>query len=325
MSLNELTLPKKIELLRRMLLIRCMEEQLGELVKRGDIPGGVHLYIGQEAVASGVCAHLTDQDWIASNHRGHGHFLAKGGDPHAMAAEILGRETGICHGKGGSMHVADFSRGILGANGIVGGGVGIALGAALAAQLDEKQRVAVVFFGDGAASQGIVAEALNMAALWKLPALLVCENNGFSEFSRGETVTAGEIWRRAEPYGIPACHIDGNDVIAVWEAARVAIERARSGAGATLIEARTYRWRGHMETEKSFLAYNYREDAEIVEWQARDPIERLAGAVLADLGEEKLSALRAEALVIAADAFERALEDPYPPISRAFEDMFANE
>ncbi len=315
-----------MSLLRRMLLIRCMEERLGESVKNGDIAGGVHLYIGQEAVAAGICAHLTDDDWIASNHRGHGHFLAKGGDPRAMAAEILGRETGICHGKGGSMHVADFKRGILGANGIVGGGVGIALGAALAAQMEGRSRVAVVFFGDGAASQGIVSEALNTAALWKLPVLFVCENNGFSEFSRGETVTAGEIWRRAEPYGIPAVVIDGNNALTVWDAAHTAVARARSGEGPTFIEARTYRWRGHMETEKSFLAYNYREEAEIAEWQTRDPIENLIRYVKESVkSSEEIDAVRAEAAKIAADAFATALQDPFPPVSRAFEDMFVNE
>ena len=170
-------------LYRSMLLIRRMEERLGEVVKTGELPGPVHLYIGQEAVAVGVCACLGDRDWIASTHRGHGHFLAKGGDPRAMIAEILGRETGICHGKGGSMHVADFSRGILGANGIVGGGIGLALGAALAAQLDGEGRVSVAFFGDGGANQGVIMEALNIAAIWRLPLLLVCENNGFSEFS----------------------------------------------------------------------------------------------------------------------------------------------
>jgi TPP-dependent pyruvate/acetoin dehydrogenase alpha subunit len=325
MSATSPTVQEQVDLLRVMLLIRSMEEELGELVKDGNVPGGVHLYIGQEAVASGVCAHLTDQDWIASNHRGHGHFLAKGGDPYAMAAEILGRETGICHGKGGSMHVADFKRGILGANGIVGGGVGIALGAALAAQLDRNKSVSVVFFGDGAASQGIVAEALNMASLWRLPVVLICENNGFSEFSRGETVTAGEIWRRAEPYGVPACQIDGNDVFAVWDAAFTAIERARSGGGATMIEARTYRWRGHMETEKSFLAYDYREDAEIRVWQTRDPIEKLAAMLKGYLSDEDLRTLRDDAQRVAKDAFGRALMDPYPPISRAFEDMFAHD
>jgi pyruvate dehydrogenase E1 component alpha subunit len=169
---------RSIAMLERMLLIRRVEERLGEEFKAGKLPGGVHLYIGQEAVAVGVCAHLTDADWIASTHRGHGHFLAKGGDPGAMMAEIYGRKTGICRGMGGSMHVADVSKGILGANGIVGGGVSLTTGAALAAQLDGKGAVAVCFFGDGAAAQGVLMEALNLSALWKLPLLLVCENNG---------------------------------------------------------------------------------------------------------------------------------------------------
>src|SRR6185312_7788276 len=276
------TAVQMIDLYRRMLIIRRMEERLGEVVKTGELPGPVHLYIGQEAVAVGVCAQLSDADWIASTHRGHGHFLAKGGDPRAMVAEILGRATGICHGKGGSMHVADFSRGILGANGIVGGGVGLAVGAALAAQLDGKRRVSVVFFGDGGANQGVVMEAINLAVLWQLPLLLVCENNGFSEFSPTATVTAGEIGQRAQPFGVPSVAVDGNDVFAVRDVAEQAVARARLARGPTLIEARTYRWRGHVETEKSFLSRSYREEQEIAEWQQRDPITRLEAMLLRD-------------------------------------------
>jgi pyruvate dehydrogenase E1 component alpha subunit len=182
-----------LEMHRGMVLIRGMEERLAEVQRSGDLPGPVHLYVGQEAVAVGVCAHLAREDWIASTHRGHGHFLAKGGDPTSMVAEVFGRATGICGGKGGSMHVADLGRGILGANGIVGGGIGLAVGAALAAQLDGKGRVAVAFFGDGGANQGVIMEALNLGAIWKLPLVLVCENNGFSEFSPTATVTAGSI------------------------------------------------------------------------------------------------------------------------------------
>ena len=274
------TAAQMIELYRRMLLIRRMEERLGEVVTSGELPGPVHLYIGQEAVAVGVCTHLTDRDWIASTHRGHGHFLAKGGEPRAMVAEIFGRDTGICRGKGGSMHVADFSRGILGANGIVGGGIGLAVGAALAAQLDGNGCVSVGFFGDGGANQGVVAEALNLAAIWKLPLLLVCENNGFSEFSPTDTVTAGEIAARAQPFSIPGTAVDGNDVIAVWQVVGSAVQRARAGGGPTLIEARTYRWRGHVETEQRFLSGKYREENEIAAWQRRDPIGGLEAALL---------------------------------------------
>ena len=311
-------------LYRRMLLIRRMEERLGDVVQSGELPGPVHLYIGQEAVAVGVCAHLTDADWIASNHRGHGHFLAKGGTPHAMVAEIFGRDTGICHGKGGSMHVADFSRGILGANGIVGGGIGLAAGAALAAQLDRKSCVSVVFFGDGGANQGVVSEVLNIAAIWKLPLLLVCENNGFSEFSPTSTVTAGEIAARAQPFGIPGITVDGNDVISVWRASAEAVGRARAGRGPTLLEARTYRWRGHVETEKSFLSEAYREDGEIAEWRARDPIVRLEMQLLeGGTAQGDIDVIRSEITGEVERAYAQALADPIPPEASAFQHMLA--
>jgi acetoin:2,6-dichlorophenolindophenol oxidoreductase subunit alpha len=308
-----------------MLLIRRMEERLGEVVKSGELPGSVHLYIGQEAVAVGVCSLLSEQDWIASTHRGHGHFLAKGGDPHAMIAEIFGRATGICHGKGGSMHVADFAKGILGANGIVGGGIGLAVGAALAAQLDGEGRVAAVFFGDGGANQGVVMEAINLASVWKLPLLLVCENNGFSEFSPTGTVTAGQIAARAQPFGVPGVTVDGNDVLAVRETAAAAIARARAGQGPTLIEARTYRWRGHVETEKSFLSGKYREEEEIANWQQRDPITRLEAALLStgSASQSELEAVHAGVDQTVEAAFASALSDPLPEESTAFQDMFA--
>lgn len=316
--------PDLLALYRRMLLIRRMEERLGDVVQSGELPGPVHLYIGQEAVAAGVCAHLTDADWIASNHRGHGHFLAKGGTPHAMVAEIFGRDTGICHGKGGSMHVADFSRGILGANGIVGGGIGLAAGAALAAQLDGKGRVSVVFFGDGGANQGVVSEVLNIAAIWKLPLLLVCENNGFSEFSPTATVTAGEIAARAQPFGVPGVTVDGNDVISVWRVAGEAVTRARGGRGPTLIEARTYRWRGHVETEKSFLSEKYREEDEIAEWRGRDPIVRLEMQVLeGGATSTELDAIRVEIDGEVERAYVQAMADAPPSEASAFQHMLA--
>jgi pyruvate dehydrogenase E1 component alpha subunit len=316
------TKDERLELYRRMLLIRRMEERLGEVVKSGELPGPVHLYIGQEAVAVGVCAHLTDQDWIASTHRGHGHFLAKGGDPKAMIAEIYGRDTGICHGKGGSMHVADFSRGVLGANGIVGGGIGLAVGAALAAQLDGKGRVSVAFFGDGGANQGVVMEAINLAAIWKLPLLLVCENNGFSEFSPTATVTAGEIAARAQPFGVPGVAIDGNDVLEVWRVVGDAIGRARGRKGPTLIEARTYRWRGHVETEASFLSARYREEEEIARWRQRDPIARLGRSLLgAGAAQAQLDAIAAQVDETVAQAFASAAAEPLPPESSAFAHM----
>jgi pyruvate dehydrogenase E1 component alpha subunit len=266
----------------RMLLIRRAEERLGDDFHAGRLPGNVHLYIGQEAVAAGVCAHLDDSDWITGTHRGHGHFLAKGGDPGAMMAEVYGRAEGICGGFGGSMHVADLSKGILGANGIVGGGMAIATGAALAAKLDGAGRVAAGFFGDGAANQGVLMECMNVSALWQLPMIFVCEHNGFSEFSPSATVTAGEIGERARPFAIPIAKVDGNDAVAVWTAAAEAIARARDGGGPSFIEAQTYRIRGHLEAEAAFIADPYRTEEEIESWRARDPIDRLAAHMLAE-------------------------------------------
>jgi TPP-dependent pyruvate/acetoin dehydrogenase alpha subunit len=268
----EPTPPEMIAILRTMLIIRGTEEQLGKDARAGKLPGNVHPYIGQEAIAAGVCAHLTERDYITSTHRGHGHFLAKGGTAKQLIAEIYGKQSGACHGFGGSMHVADLKKGILGANGIVGGGIGIAAGAALDASLSAEGRVAVSFFGDGAASQGVLSEVLNIAALWQLPLILVCEHNAYAEFMPTSTVTAGEIADRAKPYGIPTTTVDGNDTLAVWQAARVAVTRARGGRGASFIEAKSYRIRGHVEAEAGFLGSKYRLDDEITEWMSRDPI-----------------------------------------------------
>lgn len=313
-----------LALYHRMLLIRRMEQRLAEIQKTGVLPGPVHLYIGQEAVATGVCAHLTDSDWIASTHRGHGHFLAKGGDPKAMAAELYGRATGICQGKGGSMHVADFSKGIIGANGIVGGGIALTAGAALAAQLDGKGHVAVAFFGDGAANQGVLAEAMNIGALWKLPLILVCENNGFSEFSPSDTVTSGKIVDRGTPYGVATATVDGNDVTAVLETAGAAVERARSGQGPTLIEARTYRLHGHVEYEDTFLSEKYREDDEVEAWKARDPLTHMEKLLLANrVPQATIDAIKAEIEKTVAEAYEFAENSPWPDPATALDDIFA--
>jgi acetoin:2,6-dichlorophenolindophenol oxidoreductase subunit alpha len=220
---------------------------------------------------------LRQTDWITSTHRGHGHFIAKGGEPKALMAEVWGKRTGICKGMGGSMHVADFSKGILGANGIVGAGFAIATGAAYSAKLSGQDNVALAFFGDGASNQGVFMETLNISSLWKLPMIFVCEHNGFSEFSPAATVTSGEIADRARAFKIPTEVIDGNDVLSVARAARAAIERARAGAGPSFIEAKTYRIQGHFEAEDLFLAgAKYRELEEVDAWRGRDPIERFA-------------------------------------------------
>ena len=305
---------KMLSFYREMLRIRRVEEQIKKDAKEGTIPGAVHLYIGQEAVGVGVCSQLSDDDWISSTHRGHGHYLAKGGDTKLLMAEIYGRETGICKGHGGAMHVADFSKGIIGANGIVGAGISISTGAAWAAQLDGKDAVSVAFFGDGAANQGVLCEALNVATLWNLPVLFVCENNGFSEFSPSATVTAGNIVDRAKPYGAACESVDGNDLIAVWQCAARAIKRARDGQGPTLIEAHTYRLQGHVEAEAAFLGTSYRTEEEVELWRARDPIPTFAKRIQ-DAGQASLADLDRIEFEIAAEVAEAvsfAEKSPYP-------------
>jgi acetoin:2,6-dichlorophenolindophenol oxidoreductase subunit alpha len=321
---HEPTSAQLMSMYERMLLIRRMEERLAADFAAGKLPGGVHLYIGQEAVAAGVCAHLTDRDWITSTHRGHGHFLAKGGDPAAMMAEIWGKRTGICQGMGGSMHVADLSKGMLGANGIVGGGLAIATGAALAAKLDGDGRVAVAFFGDGAANQGVFAECLNVSAIWGLPVVFCCEHNKFGEFTPAQTVTAGRIIDRARAFGMPCAMVDGNDAAGVWRAAAAAVGRARRGEGPSFIEASTYRIRGHLEAEAMLLNGAYRDEAEIEAWRARDPVERLAArlrAAGARAGGElaSIEARTAQAVSDAA-AYAEAAEpaDPELPFALMF-------
>jgi pyruvate dehydrogenase E1 component alpha subunit len=234
------------QLLAQMLRIRLFEERVRREFGKGDMPGFVHTYVGAEAVAVGVCAHLGDDDLITSTHRGHGHCLAKGVPIAPMIAELYGRETGLCRGRGGSMHVADFSRGMLGANAIVGGGISLAVGGALAAQTLGDGRVAVTFFGDGASNEGIFHESLNLAAIWKLPVVFVCENNGWAESTPASYAVAVEnISSRAASYGIPGTTVDAADIEAVWDAAGDAVGRARRGDGPTLLEARIRRLGGH--------------------------------------------------------------------------------
>lgn len=259
----------------RMKCIRRFEETAEELYKRGTVVGLLHLYIGEEAVATGACVALNDDDYITSTHRGHGHLLAKGGDSKRLLAELCGRATGYCRGKGGSMHAADVSLGVLGANGIVGGGFGIATGAALSAKKRESGQVTVCFFGDGASNQGIFMEVMNMAALWQLPVIYLCENNTFGEYTRCEEVTPGcrPIGARAEAFGIPAVQVDGNDVIAVYQEVKQAVERARAGEGPSFIEARTYRFRGHHMGDVGFVR-GYRTQEEMDERWKAEPIGR---------------------------------------------------
>ncbi|MDR3363169.1 MAG: thiamine pyrophosphate-dependent dehydrogenase E1 component subunit alpha [Desulfovibrio sp.] len=253
--------------------IRVFESTCQDFFAAGKIPGFVHLYIGEEAVATGTCATLRKTDMITSTHRGHGHCVAKGGELNLMMAEIFGRTTGYCKGKGGSMHIADFDIGILGANGIVGGGGPLATGAAFSCKYRKNDNVTVCFFGDGASNQGTTQEALNLASAWKLPLVFVNENNGYGiSCPQKKAMAITDIADRAAAYGMPGVVVDGNDVMAVYEAVSVAVARARKGEGPSLIECKTYRWRGHFEGDPTV----YRPDSELKEWMAKDPIPRFA-------------------------------------------------
>jgi acetoin:2,6-dichlorophenolindophenol oxidoreductase subunit alpha len=313
-----------LALFARMTLIRSFERKLQELFSRGRLPGFVHLYVGEEAIAVGACSVLRRDDKITSTHRGHGHLIAKGADPRLMMAEIMGKATGLCHGKGGSMHIVDYSLGILGANGIVGGGIPIATGSALADRTLGRDRVTVCFFGDGAANQGVLLEALNLSSIWQLPVIYVCENNGYTEWMRTADITAGEIAERARPFGVPSAAIDGNDVLAVRESVGAAVSRARAGGGPSLIEARTYRMLAHNEGEEAFSGV-YRPAEEIAQWRERDPIDRFAAWLADEPGADRsvlekiTQAARDE--VDAAVAFAVASPDPEP--ADALTDVYA--
>lgn len=318
-----LTTEKQIEMLRSMQTIRRFEERASDDYQAGAIYGVVHCYIGEEAVAVGVCAALNRDDQIISTHRGHGHCLAKGADLNRMMAELYGRQTGYCKGKGGSMHIADFSIGMLGANGIVAGGIPIVTGAGLAAQLEGKGRVAVSFFGDGASNAGPFHESINIAATWKLPMLYVCENNLYSAGTiAADTLALSDVAARAAGYGIPGVVVDGNDVMAVYEAAEAAVSRARAGQGPTLIECKTYRWRGHTERPGQ---EDPRPKEEIEEWRQRDPINRYATNLMDQglLTEEAWQQMDADILAAIEDAVKFSEESPFPDPDAAVEDIFA--
>jgi pyruvate dehydrogenase E1 component alpha subunit len=257
---------------RRMVRIRHFEETAGKMMEDGKIPGALHLYVGQEAIAAGIMVHLADTDQITSTHRGHGHLIAKGGDFDRMFAELFGKATGYCKGKGGSMHICDMELGMLGANGIVGAGPPIAVGAAFANKFKDNGAVAVTFFGDGASNEGSVHEAANMAGLYKLPIVMVCENNGYGEYTAQRNHQAiVDVADRAAGYGMPGVVVDGMDAVAVYEAAGEAIDRARSGGGPTLLECKTYRYYDHVGVRG--MGLSYRTDEEVVEWKKRDPID----------------------------------------------------
>lgn len=304
--------------------MRRFEEEVFEFYKQGLMPGLAHLYIGEEAVATGVCAALNDSDFIGSTHRGHGHLLARGADIKRMMAEILGKVDGYCRGKGGSMHIMAMDKGILGANGIVGGGIPIATGAAYMAKYKNTGQVAVSFFGDGASNEGTFHESINMAAAWDLPVIYVLENNlyGISVDIRDVTNTPN-VADRAIGYGIPGVIVDGMDVTEVYEAAKAAIERARSGAGPTLIECKTYRWQGHHVGDPA--TYRKRKsETEKEDWMAKCPIDCLKAEMLST---KKAKASDFEAIETAVDkeieeAVNFAKESPYPDVSEVFDDIY---
>jgi TPP-dependent pyruvate/acetoin dehydrogenase alpha subunit len=312
------------EMLRQMQTIRRFEERASDDFHAGHIYGVVHCYIGEEAIAVGVCAALNRDDQIISTHRGHGHCIAKGADLDRMMAELYGREAGYCKGKGGSMHIADFGIGMLGANGIVAGGIPIVTGAGLAAQLEGKGRVAVSFFGDGASNAGPFHESLNIAAAWKLPMLYVCENNLWSaETPAASTLALPDVAARAAGYGIPGVIVDGNDVIAVHEAAVAAVARARAGEGPTLIECKSYRWRKHTERNEQG---DRRPPAEIEAWKAKDPIKKMVEYLKSQQGQltdEEFQAMDREILARIEKAVVFAKASPFPVPEKALEDVFA--
>jgi pyruvate dehydrogenase E1 component alpha subunit len=311
-----------LDMYRRMLTIRRFEETVRQLYLRGEMPGLAHLSIGQEAVAVGSCFALGPTDYIVSTHRGHGHCIAKGADLQRMMAEMLGRETGYCRGKGGTMHIADMEHYNIGATGIVGGGVGLATGAALGLQLQRNDRVCLGFFGEGAANQGIVLECFNLAALWRLPVVYVCENNQYGEYTASQTVTAGDrLADRAKPFGIPSAFVDGMDVLAVHAAVADAVARARGGLGPTLIECETYRFHGHHVGDVG----KYRTLEEVDRWRQRDSIERLAGH-LTDRGVANDAwqvAVDREVAAALEDAVEFARSSPFPEPDQLDEDVYA--
>ncbi|MFV0450839.1 MAG: thiamine pyrophosphate-dependent dehydrogenase E1 component subunit alpha [Propioniciclava sp.] len=297
------------EALETMWQIRRFEEAVDDLFARGLMHGTMHLSIGQEASATGACMALRPDDAITSTHRGHGHTIGKGADLTRMMAELLAKETGYCRGRGGSMHIADVATGNLGANGIVAGGIPIATGAALAYKMRGEDRVVACFFGDGASNEGAFHEALNLAAIWDLPVIFICENNKYGmSFSTEKSVAIENISERAAAYGFPGVTVDGNDIVAVYEAVNAAVERARAGEGPTLVENITYRWKGHSKSDKNL----YRTRDEISEWRDKDPIVAFENRVIESglLSEDEVKDVRAKALDAVKNAVREANAAP---------------
>lgn len=306
----------------KMMKIRRFEETVERYFLDGEIPGFVHLYIGEEAIASGVCANLTDSDYIASTHRGHGHTIAKGADLNKVMAEIFGKKTGCCKGKGGSMHIADFTVGMLGANGVVGGGFNLATGAALAIKKQKRDNVSVAFFGDGSSNRGTFHEALNMASAWKLPVIFVCENNQWASTTPYRTTTAVEdISDRAIGYNMARKIVDGNDIFAVYEGFKEAMEHAKTGNGPFFLECKTYRIKGHFVGDPE----QYRTKEEVQEiYDNNNPITRFEKKVLGEniLTKEDLEAIKNKVEEEIKEALKFAMDSEYPDPTELYEDLY---
>ena len=313
---------KLIEMYERMVLIREFDERAGILMEQDRIAGAVHLYVGEEAVAVGVCSALEDSDYITSTHRGHGHLIAKGGDPARMYAELFGRATGYCKGKGGSMHIADLDIGMLGANGIVGAGPPIALGAAFASKYRDDGKICVCFFGDGAANRGSFHEAATMAALYKVPLVFVCENNQYGEFTPvADHLPIKDVSERAGSYNMPGLTVDGMDVIAVYEAVSIAVVRARRGEGPSLIECKTYRYYDHVGRDFGVLK---RDKDEIASWRARDPLPQLREKLVSEgvLTEAEADAVVERTRARIEEAIQFADDSPLPDPAALLDDVY---
>jgi acetoin:2,6-dichlorophenolindophenol oxidoreductase subunit alpha len=323
MSIQDYSTDTLLHLYRQMLLVREFELRAISERRAGLIPGFIHSCVGQEATAAGACAALRSDDVITSTHRGHGHLVAKGGDPKYMMAELAARTGGYCGGKGGSLHMTDFNLGILGANGIVAGGIPIAVGAGLAFQQKREPRVALSFFGDGATNEGAFHEALNLAGLWKLPVVFFCENNLYGEGTpQTKQAPVADLAIRASSYAMPGFTVDGNDVLAVYEATRIAADRARSGGGPTLIEGKTYRQRGHYEGDPMA----YRSKAEMDEWKGRDPVLAFRVRLLAEVGipESAVIAIERAVQVALDEAVAFAAASPKPALETALAGVYGD-
>lgn len=307
---------------RKMREIRVFEERLHQENTSGDIPGFIHLYCGEEAIAVGVCENLKDTDYIGSTHRGHGHCIAKGCDIHGMMAEIFGKDSGLCRGKGGSMHIADLSKGMLGANAIVGGAPPLAIGAALTAKTLGNGGVAVSFTGDGGSNQGLVFEAMNMAVVLQLPVIFMFENNGFGEATGHDYAVGGRnITQRAAGFGMPAVKVDGTDFFAVYEAVSETVERARNGGGPTAIEAIAHRWYGHFEGDPML----YRADGEVERLrQESDPLKIFSQHVAGQISPEELQAIDDEVTALVDDAVAKARAAEFPAVENLLTDVYVS-